>query len=393
MAVMLATGEPRGDTRLGTKTTSFFPRGTGPAHDPRMTPESDTSPREPETTRVPFDELTNLCARVLQQCGATEPHARLIAGVLVRTTARGYASHGVALLPLYAGWARRGVLDPAGEPEEVYRSDVAVTLDARRGFGQLAAVRAADAAIDLASRSGLGFVSVRNSNHIGALGHYALTCAEAGLLGVVWSSAPPTMHAPGGIRRVMGNGPVAWAAPRDGADPLVFDAALSIGAGGKVALARQRGEQLPAGWIIDHAGQPSTDPQDTAAGAFVPLGGHKGFGLALLGEILSTCLSGATPSPLVPAMGPAPAGPFGLGHAVLAMQPSLTGAPDFAGHVAALCAALTGAAASTRAASTGSAGEVRLPGEAAAERERAARRAGIELRVSEYAAVTALLEG
>jgi ureidoglycolate dehydrogenase (NAD+) len=337
---------------------------------------------------MPVDELTSLCARVLRRCGATETQARLIAGVLVRTTARGYASHGVALLPLYAGWAHGGVLDPSAEPEEVYRSDVAVTLDAHRAFGQLAAVRAADAVIELASRRGLGFVSVRNSNHIGALGYYALTCAEAGLVGVVWSSAPPTMHAPGGIRRVMGNGPVAWAAPREGGDPLVFDAALSTGAGGKVALARQRGEQLPAGWIIDQAGRPSTDPQDAPTGAFVPLGSHKGFGLALLGEILSTCLSGATPSPLVPPMGAEPARPFGLGHAILALQPSLTGAPGFAGRVVELCTALTAAVDSTAAA-----GELRLPGEAAAERERTAARAGIGLRTSELAAITALLEG
>ncbi|GAA1517081.1 Ldh family oxidoreductase [Nocardioides humi] len=324
----------------------------------------------PDPVVVPVPELRQWCAGVLEALGQAPTNAEVAAEVLVRTTARGFRSHGVELLPMYASWMRSGAVVGDARPEVVHTSGAVAVVEAHGALGQVAATTAVRVAGDLADRHGLGMVTVRGSNHAGALGHYVLTEAERGHLAVAWSSAPPTMHAPGGRGRLIGNGPTAYGVPRAGQPPVVFDAAMSVGAGGKVAQARARGETLPDGWILDRDGRPTTRPEDAAEGSFVPIGEHKGFGLALLAEMLSTCLAGATLSGDLPPLQPPPRTPFGMGHAFLVIDGDRFGA-DSKGEASRLSDLVRGSA--LRRGSE----EVVTPGDRAHAREQAALRDGV----------------
>jgi LDH2 family malate/lactate/ureidoglycolate dehydrogenase len=339
-----------------------------------------------DQVQVPVDEVRALCASVLVTHGQSPAEAAAATDVLVRTTARGYRSHGVELLPLYVSWMSSGAIVGGTTPEVVHRTSTTAVVDARGGMGQVSSAFAMVTAGDLAAEHGLGMVVVRGSNHAGALGHYALLAAERGLIGLAWSSAPPIMHAPGSAGRLIGNGPTAYGVPRRGQPPLVFDAAMSIGSGGKAALARDRGEELPEGWLLDAGGAPSVDPADVHTGSLAPVGEHKGFALALLAEVLSSCLSGALLSQDLPAMHPPPPAPFGMGHAFLAVDGAAFGA-DLAGQAALLSDSIRGAP------DREDAEGVRTPGDRAHEREVAAARDGIGFDTATWARLQALTAG
>jgi (2R)-3-sulfolactate dehydrogenase (NADP+) len=337
----------------------------------------------PDAVIFPPAELAAFCAELLVARGMSAADADVVAGVLVRTTARGFRSHGVELLPMYIGWMATGAIRAGAAVTTAWSSPVSAVVDGGGAMGQLVAMRTVDLVVDRARSAGLAIVTALNSNHVGALGHYVLCCAEQGLVGLMWSSAPPTIHAPGGHARVIGNGPTAYALPCPPRPPVVFDAALSVGSGGKIALARRRGEPVPPGWLVDAAGQPTTDPADATAGALVPVGGHKGFGLALLAEVLSTCFSGAVLSPGLNPMAGRADRPFGLGHTILAVDPAIFGDRDaFADRVLALRGALVERDRQGMAAG--------LPGDGAHEREQAAVRDGIVLDPATWSRISAL---
>jgi LDH2 family malate/lactate/ureidoglycolate dehydrogenase len=339
----------------------------------------------PDDTTRSVAELTAICHELLVGRGLPAADADIAAQVLVRTTARGFRSHGVELLPLYLSWIATGAIRVDATITTTSSSPVSAVIDGGGAMGQVVAMHAVEATIARARSTGMAMVTAFNSNHVGALGHYVLCCAEQGLVALMWSSAPPTIPAPGGHVRVIGNGPTAYALPRPPQPPIVFDAAFSVGSGGKVALARQRGESLPPGWLVDAAGRPSTDPADAPTGAFLPVGGHKGFGLAVLAEVLSTCFSGAIPSPRLAPMAGTPDRPFGLGHTILAVDPAVFGERDeFAKRVVEF-----GAAVEERDPVGLLAG---LPGDGAHAREQSAARDGIVFDAATWAKFSALRE-
>jgi ureidoglycolate dehydrogenase (NAD+) len=235
-------------------------------------------------------QLERWVQALLEAAGLEAEAARVVAVSLVEANLRAVDSHGVARAPLYVERVRRGALNRAPRPH-VIRQDGAVALvHADDGPGQVAGIFATDLSVELARRHGVGVVSVRRSNHYGAAAHYVLRAAREGMLAISTTNADPLVIPYGGAGRALGTNPIALAAPTaDGIFDL--DMATSQVALNRIMNARDEGTPIPEGWGVDEQGLPTTDPAAVFAG--VPLGGYKGYVLAVLVEILSGVLSGA----------------------------------------------------------------------------------------------------
>ena len=315
--------------------------------------------------RVTPAELERWTAALLEASGLEAPAAETVAVSLVDANRRAVDSHGVARVPIYSERLRAGLVNGRPRPR-VERQDGAVALiDADRGPGQVAGVMATDHAIQLARRHGVGVVSVRRSSHYGAAGYYAIRAAQAGMVGVSMTNSEPFVIPFGGVSRALGTNPIALAAPiPDG----IFDVdmATSQVAVNRIFNARDEGRTIPEGWGVDEQGQPTTDPAQVHSA--VPLGGYKGYALAVLVEVLSGALSGAGVGHRVGNLYEG-GDTQDVGHFHLVLDPDrLAGRPRFAEALGDLLAALK--------AMPAAAGyeEVLVPGEpearAKAERER-----------------------
>lgn len=260
--------------------------------------------------------------RVLMVEGFPHDDASFVAEALVRTEMRGVSTHGLWFLPHYVGAARRRVVNVSAKPRVVAETLATAVIDADAALGHIAMRYACDVVAAKARDAGTANVLVRNSNHFGAAGYFALQLAEQGLIGVIASNGPPIMSAPNGGGRLICNQPISYGVPDpDGRGAIVCDIALSTVAGAKVAQFAARGEAVPAGWLVNSDGEPTTDPSLLwSDGALTPAAGHKGFGLAVLVEILAGVLSGAAMMSRVGSL--ADSAPSGTGHWVSAFDPS-----------------------------------------------------------------------
>lgn len=245
--------------------------------------------------RVPLGTLQEFAVTVLGALGAPAATAGTVARSLVDADARGMSSHGVRRLAPYAGFVDIGRIDPAASPVVERSHGGLVVVDGRRGFGQVAAGLATSEVVARASQLGVAAAAVRRCNHIGRLGEYVETIAAAGQVGIALCNADATVAPFGGRDRLLGTNPVALAVP-GGPDgpPVVVDWATAATAEGKLAVARARGESAPEGAVLDADGAPTTDPADFyAGGALLPFGGHKGYGLSVVVEIVGGLLGGS----------------------------------------------------------------------------------------------------
>lgn len=253
------------------------------------------------TLTVDLAALEDYAAQCLVAAGAAAADAGITARFLARTDAFGIHSHGLKNLAGYLEKSRRGALDLTVRPSVVTEGPAFALLDAHCGIGMLGGVLAMERAIAKARDTGIAIVVVRAATHFGAAGGFALLAAEAGMIGLAVSNVDPNMTVPGARGKVLGNNPIAYAFPAGHHRPVVFDIALSAVASLKVVAARQQGEPVPQGWIVDGAGRPTTDPSRYPdEGAMVPMAGHKGYGLALLVDALTGVLAGAPTSDQVP---------------------------------------------------------------------------------------------
>jgi len=170
---------------------------------------------------------------------------------------------------------------------------LSAVISGDNGPGQWVAVEAVQLAIRKAKQQGVGMVSVRQSNHFGAAGHYPWLAAREGLIGLCTTNGPVILAPTGGLTPTLGNNPLAVGIPSSRHFPVLLDITMSVAPRGKIGVALAEGQRLPDGWIFDGHGRPSTDLADLAAGLGVPIGGHKGYGLALIMEILAGVLSGS----------------------------------------------------------------------------------------------------
>jgi len=307
---------------------------------------------------------------LLQKTGADLPSARAVAWALVEAEMRGVSSHGLLRLPVYLRRLEAGLIHPSPTLPAAVRGPVAL-LDGEHGFGPRVALRAVELAQTLARAHGLGAVAVRRSTHFGMAGLYAEKLAQEGLLALVTTNAEPDVVPFGGREKALGTNPLAFAAPAP-QGILLVDLATAESAMGKVFLARERGERIPLSWAVDREGQPTEDPERVYA--LRPLGGPKGYALALLVEVLSGVLAGAGIIHGIGRMYDEWDRPQDVGHFVLALDPeAFLGREAFLERMGALWQALKATPPAPGHA------EVLLPGELEARRRAQALGEGLEL--------------
>jgi LDH2 family malate/lactate/ureidoglycolate dehydrogenase len=242
-----------------------------------------------ELVVVPAEWLEQTATEVFCAVGFTESDARLIADALVDADLRGVRSHGVVLVSMYVNRITAGGVTRERELDIVHDAGAMLITDARYGMGQLSSPRAMRLAIERAGRLGIGAVAVRRAHHFGSAGRWARQAVSAGCLGIAMSNTTPLMPAPGGAGRIVGNNPLAIAVPTD-EEPIVLDMALSSAALGKIRQAATAGRPIPGGWATDPSGIPTEDAPTALLGMLLPTGGHKGFGLALMIDVLTGVL-------------------------------------------------------------------------------------------------------
>ncbi|MDJ0896415.1 MAG: Ldh family oxidoreductase [Alphaproteobacteria bacterium] len=242
-----------------------------------------------------LDEVEQLSFRTLVACGTAEANARSVAMSVRASEADAIHSHGLARQPTYCEHARIGKIKGDATPTVKQTGPAALMADARDGFAHPAIDLALPELMDLAHQTGIAALGVTNSYNCGVVGYHVERIAASGLLALGFVNAPASIAPYGGRTGVFGTNPLAFAAPRTGAHrPLVIDQSSSVVARSEVIVHANEGKDIPEGWALDEAGQPTTDPKAGLKGTMVPMGGHKGAGQALMVEVMAACLTGAT---------------------------------------------------------------------------------------------------
>jgi L-2-hydroxycarboxylate dehydrogenase (NAD+) len=280
----------------------------------------------------PIERLREFSVAVFRSCGVPEEDARLAADVLATADLRGIDTHGVARLAQYHEMFRRGWINPRPDVRVVRELPGTATVDGDNGLGLVVGPRACAVALDKADVVGTGSVAVRNSNHFGIGEYYALQGLPRDQIVWAMTNSPPQVAPLWGAERMLGTNPMAIAFPAGEEPPVVIDVTTSAMAFGKVEHAARKGERIPEGCAVDRDGRMTTDPREMLdGGALLPLGGdfahggHKGYCLATMVDMLSAVLSGANWGPFPPPF-PAdlPAPPRyvgkGVGHFFLALR-------------------------------------------------------------------------
>ena len=292
--------------------------------------------------RVDGERMETWLVGLWSACGLPAGDASILANGLVAPSLRGVDSHGLVRIPQYVENFRSGRVNPHPDMRFDMESGSVAHLAADNGSGHVACARAMEKAVELARRYGVGVVSVRDSSHFGAAATWAMLASEQGCIGIVATNGPAVMPPTGGREPRLSNNPIAVAAPAGKHPPLVLDMAMSIAAGGKLRLAIMSGQSIPEGWALNKAGEPTTDPREATNGLLLPIGGHKGYGLALMVEVLAGVLSGSAFGTMVRSQGVAAigqrldtrTGKIGVGHFVLALDVThFMPLPEFVGRV------------------------------------------------------------
>lgn len=260
-----------------------------------------------ETKIYPSAFLRDFTIRVFRHFGVPEEDACLAAEVLATSDLRGIDSHGVARLHTYFDMLTLGRINPQPEVKIVRQTASTAAVDGDNGLGLVVGPKANQIAMDKAVEAGTGWVSVCNTNHFGIAGYYPLKALERDLIGWAMTNTTKLVAPLWGAERMLGTNPLAVAFPGKEEPPIVIDMATSAAAFGKIEIARRKQEPVPTGWIINNQGEMTTDPVAMIeGGALLPLGsdrehgGHKGYGLGAMVDILCCVLSGANWGPFAP---------------------------------------------------------------------------------------------
>lgn len=272
--------------------------------------------------------LHRFIAAVLEALRMSPKDAALTADLMVRTDLRGVDSHGIGMLPRYVEWTRAGFIHPWAEPVVVRDDPATALVDGRKGLGHPVSTLAMDLAIGKAATYGVGIVAVRNSNHFGACANYSMMALARGMIGLAFTNSPFVAVVPTfGRKAMMGTNPISLAAPAGVEPPFVLDMATSTVAVGKLTIATRWNKPIPAGWALDATGQPATDPRVALSarllsplGGSRELGGHKGYGLAVLVDILAGVLAGAVYGDLLDRAGLREKQSLNTGHCFVAID-------------------------------------------------------------------------
>ena len=248
--------------------------------------------------RIDPAAMEEVAAAMFRAVGCNEAEARHTAAHLVLSNLSGHDSHGVIRLRDYIPWLERGMVRADRKAEIVHETPVSVTVDGGLGLGQEIGEQAMALGIARARNHGLAAVGIRNTGHLGRIGHWAERCAEAGFLSLhfVNTSGFGVLVAPFGSKEArLSANPMAAGAPVPGGEPIILDISTASIAEGKIKVAKNAGKPLPEGCVVDAEGRPTRDPAafyGPPRGAILPIGGHKGYGLSVIIELLAGALTG-----------------------------------------------------------------------------------------------------
>jgi LDH2 family malate/lactate/ureidoglycolate dehydrogenase len=246
-----------------------------------------------EVTPILPTKLRDAVSDIFVGCGLSTGDADVVADSLVQADLRGVSSHGVQRVPGYVAGLRKGSINPRPSLAVVVDEGSRAVVDGDNGMGQVGANRAMGLAVERSREHGIGAVGIRRSMHCGAMAYWALQSVAVDCIGIATTNAGLNMAPTGGRDRIVGNNPIAIAVPTNREWPMVLDMATSVVAGGKLDMAAIRGQKIPYGWATDRDGVPTDDPAVARKGLLLPVGGPKGYGLALMLDVLAGVLTGA----------------------------------------------------------------------------------------------------
>ena len=247
------------------------------------------------------EDLRDYIIRFLTKLQISKADAEITANILLAADLRGVDSHGIIRLDTYYGTRlRKGMIDPTSPFRVLQETATILSVDGGMGMGQVVSYHTMLMCIEKARQSGMAMATVRNSNHYGIAGYYAMMALSQDMIGISFTNSQPLVAPTYGRKAMLGTNPIAVAVPAGKSAPYVLDIATSIVPIGRITVYQKAGEEIPLGWGIDQAGQVTSDPNAVLnGGALMPLGGidllrgYKGYGLGLMVDIFSGVLSGA----------------------------------------------------------------------------------------------------
>jgi LDH2 family malate/lactate/ureidoglycolate dehydrogenase len=273
------------------------------------------------TIRVSVPRLEAFIAQAFEAVGIGGGEARAIADLMVRADVQGSEGHGVFRLPQYIRRIKGGAVNVKPDIRVAREATGMALVDGDNGMGHLVMRFAAQKAIEKAKQSGVAWVGVKWSNHAGPASLYASMPLEHDMIGL-YLAVGNANHLPpwGGIDMLLSTNPIAVAVPADEELPIVLDMATTVAAYGKVKTKAQRGEMMPEGWMMDRKGKPLLDPKRANEGFLLPIGGYKGYGLALIFGLLAGTLNGAAMGKDVVDFNADDTTPTNTGHVIVAIN-------------------------------------------------------------------------
>lgn len=317
--------------------------------------------------RLSLDAVYDLSQAALEGSGAIPAQAGPVAESVREAEAEGIRNVGLGYLPIYCEHLRCGKVKGDARPHMTEAAPAVLRVDAAYGFCHPAFLRALPRFVEMAETSGVAALSITRSYSAGVVGWFVAHLASRGLVALAFANSSASIAPWGGRKAMFGTNPLGFAAPRKKGPPVVIDMASSATARVNVVQAAARGEQVAPGWVLDADGKPTTEPRALAAGGSLsPLGGAKGYGLALMVDILAAGLTGANWSHESSSFGTNEGGPPGVGQLFVALSPARTGGERMAERIEELAAVVEGEGA-------------RLPGDKRHALRRAAERDGVEV--------------
>ncbi len=259
---------------------------------------------EEEILRFNREDLTSYAAQYMVKLGIPEEDAKIVADVLIEADLRGIDSHGIIRIYSYYGIRLENqYMNPVTQKKIISETDTTISYDCGNGLGQVISYEAMNKSIQKAEKSNIAIATVKNSNHYGIASYYSMMALEHDMIGISLTNSQPLVAPTYGRAAIFGTNPISFAAPSDRQYPFVLDMATSVVPIGRIKVFEKKGKKIPIGWGIDNDGNITDDPkkvQSGGPGALMPLGGidimrgYKGYGLAIMVEILCAALSGAS---------------------------------------------------------------------------------------------------
>jgi LDH2 family malate/lactate/ureidoglycolate dehydrogenase len=281
-----------------------------------------------ENMIVNHEDLQGFVTALFESTGVSQEDAAFLAKSLVDINLWGIDSHGVLRVPIYIKRLIAGSCNPQPDIKTLKNAITLEVLHGDDGPGQIVGRAAMKRAIELAKTYNVGIVGAVRSNHFGAAATFTRMATAEGMLGVAMTNVVQNVAAPGGSKPIIGNNPFSIAVPTYGKYPFVLDISLSAVAGGKLLLASKKGEKIPLDWGTDKNGRPTDDPDEAFKGFLLPVGGHKGLGMAYAVEIMTGVLSGGVFLDAMKGMYKYPDDPSLTSHLMMAINISAIMEPD-----------------------------------------------------------------